>query len=307
MLNVALLGCGRWGMNHLHVLSKLRDYGVINRITVIDPSAKARAAAVLADDVAESMEMVNPEVVIIASPSQLHAQQAREALSNGCHVFVEKPLGCCEADAAQVLAAAIEHGRVISIGLLLRFHPAVKLVNKMISAGEIGRLEELRFTRESMRKAPTNSNVVEALGVHAIDLLCHIMGEVDPSDVNTIGDKSQARVILEFPHGIEGVIDLAWGAKKEVRIVELIGNKGRVIFDLNVHNNATLLRGGAELKLECGSDMSPLEAELRHFFEAIKSHKSGNEWVSVPEHGAALRGVRWTERAMRSLQISRPH
>lgn len=307
MLDVALLGCGRWGMNHLHVLSKLRGLGVINSITVVDPSAEARSAAILADDVASSIDEVDCDVVIIASPSHLHAEQAREAMGNGCHVFVEKPLGCCEAEAAQVLATAVEYGRVISIGLLLRFHPAVKLVKKMLRAGEIGRLEEIRFSRETMRETPENSNVVESLGVHAIDLLCHIMGEVEPSAVNTSGDESQARVILEFPHGIEGIIDLAWDAKKENRTVELIGSKGNIVFDLNVHNSAKLLRDDIEFEIECESNKSPLEAELLHFFDAIKSHKVGADWIAVPEHGAALRGVRWTERAIRSLQISRPH
>ena len=307
MLDVALLGCGRWGMNHLQTLSKLRGLGVINHITVVDPSVDARMAAMLADDVAESLDGIDTEVVIIATPSHLHAQQARDAMKNGCHVFVEKPLGCCETEAAQVLATAVEYGRVISIGLLLRFHPAVKLVKKMLRAGEIGRLEELRFSRETMRETPLNSNVVEALGVHAIDLLCHLMGEVEPSTVNTSGDESQARVILEFPHGIEGIIDLAWDAKKENRTVELIGSKGKIIFDLNIHNSAKLLRDDIEFEIECESNKSPLEAELLHFFNAIKSQKEGGDWIAVPEHGAALRGVRWTERAVRSLHLSRPH
>ena len=56
MLDVALLGCGRWGMNHLQTLSKLRGLGVINHITVVDPSVDARMAAMLADDVAESLD-----------------------------------------------------------------------------------------------------------------------------------------------------------------------------------------------------------------------------------------------------------
>ena len=208
MLHVALLGCGRWGKNHLKVLASLRDKGILNKITVVDISKVARNAALLADETKSSMEGVEADFVVVATPSELHSEHSQKLISNGYHVLVEKPLGCCESEAAQVIASARENGRVLGVGLLLRFHPAVALANQMINNGELGRLQSLRFVRRTERTAPENGNVIESLGVHAIDLMCHLMSESEPSAVNTEGDEIEARIALEFPHGIEALIDV---------------------------------------------------------------------------------------------------
>ncbi len=307
MLDVALLGCGRWGANHLRVLSELRDLELVRNITVVDTSLEARKLATLADKTVETLDGVEADLVIIATPSYLHADQARDAMADGYHVLVEKPLGCCEAEAAQVLATAIEHGRIIGVGLLLRFHPAIRLVKKMLTSGKIGRLESLQFVRRTTRIAPERGNVVEALGVHAIDLLCHIMGEVEPSAVHATGSEIEARVALEFPHGIEAIIDLAWEAENEIRTVELIGSEGVIKFDLEIHNQISLFVDRDEVVIPCESTYSPLEAELRHIIEAVEANKAGLDWTTVPEHGPALRGVRLTERAIRAMPLVRRH
>lgn len=307
MLNVAILGCGRWGLNHLRTLSSLRDEGLVESITVIDISEAARNAASLADHTAKSMDGVKADLVIIATPSNLHSAQARELMSNGYHVLVEKPLGCCESEAAQVLASAHENGRVMGVGLLLRFHPAVTLAKRLLSNGELGRLESLRFVRRTIRKAPLVGNVIESLGVHAIDLMCHMLSESEPSAVNVEGDSTEARIVLEFPHGIEALIDVGWGASSERRTVTLVGSQATFRFDLDVHDQAIITVNGESKILPCDASHSPLEAELRHILAAVTSYNSGNIWETFPDYGAALRGVRWTERAIRELPVLRPH
>jgi len=307
VLNVAILGCGRWGQNHLRTLSDLRDCGLVNSITVVDPSPVARISATLADEVRENIDGVEADLVIIATPSSFHSSQAKELMAKGYHVLVEKPLGCCEAEAAQVLASAHEHGRVMGVGLLLRFHPAVALAKRMLAKGALGRLESLRFVRRTTRAPPNEGNVIEALGVHAIDLMCHIMSEAEPSAVHVEGDFVEARIALEFPHGIEALIDIGWGSSAECRTVSLIGSNASLKFDLDVHDSAVLISQNKETIVPCEAKHSPLEAELRHIISGIESHKAGLSWIAVPDYGAALRGVRWTERAVQAMPISRPH
>ena len=307
MVKVALLGCGRWGQNHLRVLSELREQNIVESITVVDTSAEARKNAVIANDVSETIEGVDADFVIIATPSQHHASQALELLSKNYHILVEKPLGCSESEAAQVIACARENGRILGVGLLLRFHPAVELANRLINNGELGRLESLRFVRRSMRDAPLSGNVVEALGVHAIDLMCHFMSESEPSAINVEGDRIVARIALEFPHGIEAVIDVAWQTNQERRTVTLIGSNASLRFDLEVHDRVVLISKGKEEEIFCGSTISPLEAELKHMISTINKFKSGEIWTPTPEYGAALRGVRWTEKAIHELLMPRPH
>lgn len=307
MLNVAILGCGRWGRNHLRTLANLRDDGLVGKITVVDTSEAARDSAKLADCVSKDMSGVEADLVVIATPSHLHADQARDLMSKGYHVLVEKPLGCSEIEAAQVLASAHENGRVMGVGLLLRFHPAVPIAKRMLKSGVLGRIETLRFVRRTTRPAPENGNVIEALGVHAIDLMCHMMSESEPSAVHTEGNFHESRIALEFPHGIEALIDIGWGSSAERRSVTLVGSNATLNFDLDVHDKAILISGGKKTIVPCQSSHSPLEAELRHILAGIKAHKAGEVWTTVPDFGAALRGVRWTERAVRAMPILRPH
>ena len=274
---------------------------------MIDISQSAREQAELADEVKETMDGVDADLVIIATPSKLHAIQARELMAAGFHVLVEKPLGCCEAEAAQVLASAQEHGRVIGVGLLLRFHPAVALAKRMLGSGALGRLETLRFVRRTTRTAPPGGNVIESLGVHAIDLMCHIMSEAEPSAIHVEGDFIESRIALEFPHGIEALIDIGWGSSAERRTVTLVGSNASLRFDLDIHDRAVLISDNEEIIIPCDADHSPLEAELRHIIEGVESHKTGTAWITVPDYGAALRGVRWTERAVQAMPIVRPH
>lgn len=307
VLKVALLGCGRWGKNHLKVLANLREKGLVNHITVVDISKQVREEATLADERKPSMDGVDADFVVVATPSDLHSDHSQKLISNGYHVLVEKPLGCCESEAAQVIASAREHGRILGVGLLLRFHPAVALANQMINNGELGRLQSLRFVRRTGRPAPENGNVIESLGVHAIDLMCHLMSESEPSAVNTEGDEIEARVALEFPHGIEALVDVAWNASKERRSVTVVGSSATLRFDLDIHDKAVIISDGVESEVDCASNISPLEAELLHMISNIDNFNSGKTWTPVPDYGSALRGVRWTERAIQKLSIPRPH
>ncbi len=307
MLKAALLGCGRWGHNHLRVLSSLREQGLIESIAVVDTSEEARLSAKSADYTSPTMEGIDADFVVIATPSHLHASQALELLENNQHVLVEKPLGCSESEAAQVIACARENGRILGVGLLLRFHPGVELANRMINNGELGRLETLRFVRRSERLAPPGGNVIESLGVHAIDLMCHFMSESEPSAINVEGDEIEARIALEFPHGIEAVIDIAWEASQERRTVSLVGSSATLRIDLDIHDRVFFISGGEEKEILCASGQSPLESELRHMISSINDFNSNESWSPMPDYGAALRGVRWTERAIRALPIPRRH
>ncbi len=299
MIDVVLLGCGRWGTNHLHTLCKLRDQGIISSVTVVDPNPKSIHGA---DNYSETMDGVYGDLAIIATPSHMHTKQANQLLSEGFNVLVEKPLGYSEKDAAEVLALANENGRVLGVGLLLRFHPGVAIAKKLIANGTLGRLESMRFVRRTKRP-PSNSSgvVVEALGVHAIDLVCHLMGDSEPSALYTEGDATDCRIIIEFPHAIEAIIDVAWLANMERRYLKITGSNATLRIDLDVHDKVILIQNDDEMEIKCETSISPLEAEIRHMITCVKAQLNGKTWSTIPSPGAALRGVRWTERAKDSL------
>ena len=307
MVNVAILGCGRWGSNHLRTLAELRESGIVGKISVVDISEDARNQAELADYTSANIEDVDADLVIIATPSYLHSQQAIDMIRRGKHVLVEKPLGRSEYEAADVISTAQEYGKILTVGLLLRFHPALRIVHNLISTGRLGRIESMRFVRRSTRSPTPRNNAIEALGVHGIDMVCHLMGEVEPSAINVEGDKIESRIALEFPHGIEALIDVGWNASVENSSVTIVGSNAKIVFDLNNHESATLYKDGEEFILQCEDKYSPLEAEIRHIIQGIKAQAEGENWASNPSFGAVLRGVRWTEKALAAMPHIRPH
>jgi hypothetical protein len=133
------------------------------------------------------------------------------------------------------------------------------------------------------------------------------MSESEPSAIHVEGDFIEARIALEFPHGIEALIDIGWESSSERRTVTLVGSNANLRFDLDIHDRAILICDKDETIIPCEESHSPLEAELRHIIGGIESHKAGATWSAVPDYGAALRGVRWTERAVQAMSIVRPH
>ena len=79
--------------------STLKEQGLIGSIAVVDTSDEARLSAKSADFTSPTMEGIDADFVVIATPSQLHSSQALELLENNFHVLVEKPLGCSESEA----------------------------------------------------------------------------------------------------------------------------------------------------------------------------------------------------------------
>ena len=81
MTRVAILGCGRWGKNHLKTLARLRAERIVKEIIVIDTCKKARSEAVLADSTQPDLESLESDLVIIATPPRYHLQQAMDLIS----------------------------------------------------------------------------------------------------------------------------------------------------------------------------------------------------------------------------------
>lgn len=142
--HIALLGCGYRGKNlarNLHELGALR--------LVCDPAESGQAAAAeSAPGVATSCEFndalksVDIEAVVIATPAEIHFDLAAAPLNAGKDVFVEKSLALQASEGGQLNDLAQELGRVLMVGHLLEYHPAVVRLRVLVTGRvpECGRL-----------------------------------------------------------------------------------------------------------------------------------------------------------------------
>ena len=138
--SIALLGCGYWGKN---LARNFNNLGALK--LVCDPAKAGREVAKEnVPDVAVSCEFSDAiqaseiEAVVIATPAESHFELAAAALKAGKDVFVEKPMALRVDDGLKLQALADQHGRILMVGHLLEYHPAVLRLRELINAGELG-------------------------------------------------------------------------------------------------------------------------------------------------------------------------
>jgi predicted dehydrogenase len=178
MITVALLGGGFMGASHATNYLALGDR---IRVKTVGSRRSDRAAAVaaslgaeLTDDVQQAIRDPEVDVVDICMPTPLHRELAEAAFSAGKHVLLEKPIALTLEDADAIVAAAERSGRLLVVGLVLRFWPEYVELQRRVVGGELGR----PFSVSTMRLSPPadwNDWMADPRksGGVAVDLLIH--------------------------------------------------------------------------------------------------------------------------------------
>ena len=308
-LTVGILGAGRWGQVHIRTLTSLKEEGLVEQLFVCDTDADKLANLPSAIDATFSswQEMVKEntvDLVAIVTPPETHCQLSIELMSHGIDVLVEKPLGFSETEAAAVLSCSRRTGQSLSVGFLLRFHSGIQKAKAMVANGVIGSLHRIEFTRHSTRNAPLGGDVIEALGVHAIDTVCSVQGEVEPQrlhisrlQTNQQNRPIQTSIWLEFPGGIEANISVAWASQSEQRQLNFIGELGTIFVDFNNHENIQLQNEKGFETIATEFTTPPLEMEWRQLLSP-SLQQNNTQLGQFPTPGATLRGARWIEQAI---------
>ena len=138
-LRVAVLGCGSIGRRHL---GNLRTLGLTDLIAC-DPSPEVCRA--LREELHvpcvtswEEVRRAEPEVVLVASPTALHQEQAQAAAQAGCHLFIEKPLAASREGLDALLLEADRRRLVTMVACNMRFHPGPMAVKRLLDGDAIG-------------------------------------------------------------------------------------------------------------------------------------------------------------------------
>jgi predicted dehydrogenase len=238
-VRTAVVGCGYWGKNlvrNFHRLSDLRlccdsSDGVRASIAAAYPDVQVTAdfGAVLAD----------PDIhaVILATPAPVHAPMAVRALEAGKHVFVEKPLALNSADARAMVDAAAEADRILMVGHLMEYHPAVKYIKDMIDGGELGDVYYLYSQRLNLGKVRSDENALWSLAPHDISVALYLLGE-EPEQVEASGQaflqdgvEDVTFVTLRFASGRVAHIHVSWLDPHKERRLTVVGTRRMVVFN----------------------------------------------------------------------------
>ena len=200
-IQTAVIGAGHLGRFHALKYHLLENCKLVAVCDTNLEKAQEVAAETSCLSVADYQELLGQvDAVSIAVPTGLHFDVARDFLRNRAHVLVEKPITATLEQADQLIALAEEYDRVLQVGHLERFNPAIVELEK--------ELTEALFI-ESHRLAPykirgTEVNVILDLMIHDIDIILDIVNsDVDKIDARGISvlsndiDIANARITFE--------------------------------------------------------------------------------------------------------------
>jgi predicted dehydrogenase len=213
-LRVAVVGAGAFGRNHLRVYRELEQAGYpVELAAVIEPNEAARSAAETQYGVRgfatieDCMKVARAELkrvnaASVCVPTVHHAACARMLMACGIDLLIEKPLAATLAEADEIVALAKEHGRIVQVGHLERFNPAVRAVRALLNRPMFFEVHRLSiFTPRSL-----DVDVVLDLMIHDLDIVLKLVGE-PVREVRAVGlpvlskKVDIANVRLEFENG----------------------------------------------------------------------------------------------------------
>ncbi|MEK6889685.1 MAG: Gfo/Idh/MocA family oxidoreductase [Nanoarchaeota archaeon] len=312
VIRAGLVGCGYWGKNHL---ATLRDMDSIETRWVCDqynsPSRQSMPHNTrFTKSYLDILSDRDTDAVIIATPTSTHHDLAKRALESGKHVLVEKPLTANLKEAQELVALAREAGKVLMVGHIFKYNPAVSYMEGMIERKELGDLRYLDARRVNPGPIREDMNSFWDLGCHDVYIATHLIGEM-PSTVSYQGTSFNGKVddvsnvVLKFPNGVIANIYTNWMHPIKERNILVGGSKGAVSFrDTEPANKIHIYNMGVDFQpgeggigafqsaINSGDARipklpfkQPLREELQHFAECIskgvKCRSDGNDGVNV--------------------------
>jgi UDP-2-acetamido-3-amino-2,3-dideoxy-glucuronate N-acetyltransferase len=292
--NIAVVGCGYWGKN---LVRNFAELGVLHTICDSDPkvlrSLKSSYPGInIETELLRVLENDGIKGVVIATPAVLHYSMAKEAIVAGKDVFVEKPLALEIEQGQELIALAEKHKKILLVGHLLEYHPAVGRLKELVDGGELGRIEYIYSNRLNLGKFRTEENILWSFAPHDISIILLLLGEM-PREISAHGgyylNRNLADVTLTtlgFNNGIRAHIFVSWlHPYKEQKLV-VVGDKKMALFDdtnpkdkLLFYSHEIEWIGGKPVPrqkqsepVEIPSD-EPLRIECQDFIDCIQSRK----------------------------------
>ena len=318
-ISVAVVGCGYWGKNlvrNFHQLGNLRVICDVDRLS-LERLQQPYKGVETCDSYEELLLRKDIEGIVIATPAAHHYALAKRALESGKDVFVEKPLALDVDHAEELTQLARKQGRILMVGHLLQYHPAIQKLRALIREGALGKVQYIYSSRLNFGKLRTEENILWSFAPHDISAILCLLGE-EPISIAAHGgnylNNHVADVTLtscNFASGVTAHIFVSWlHPFKEQKLV-VVGDRQMAVFDdmqtelklvLYPHKIEWLDRHPIAKQSEGQvvplPALEPLRLECLHFLECISTRQTpntdGNNGVRV------LRILNASERSLKN-------
>jgi 2-hydroxy-4-carboxymuconate semialdehyde hemiacetal dehydrogenase len=314
-MKIALAGQGAFGVKHLEAVARIDGIEVASLA-----GGNAGQTAQVAQkfhiphwtlDLAESLAQPGVEAVLLATPTQMHAQQAEQCMRAGKHVMIEIPIADNLADSERLLKVQKETGVIAMGGHTRRFNPSHQWIHERIQAGEL-KVQQMDVQTYFFRRTNTNAlgkprswtdHLLWHHACHTVDLFQYQTGET----------ASQAHALQGPRHPQLGIaMDMSIGLKVPSGAICTLSlsfnNNGPLgTFFRYICDNGTYIANYDDLVdgyqkpidvTKVDVSMNGIELQDREFFAAIKGKREPN--ASLAQVLPAMRTLDRLEKSLES-------
>jgi predicted dehydrogenase len=322
-IRIGIVGLGYWGPN------LARNFAAIpgcELTWLCDASSEARErlapsfpGARTTGDLDDLLDDPELDAIALATPVPTHAALAVRVAQGGKHCFVEKPLATSAVDGEAAVDAAARAEKILMVGHLLEYHPAVGQLQAMVAGGELGEICYVYGNRLNLGKLRADENALWSLGAHDVSVVLHLIDE-EPQECLAHGEsyvrdgvQDVVFCYLRFASGVSAHLHLSWLDPHKERRLTVVGRDKMATFDdMLIEGKLTVYDKGfdedagswGEYIARSGESFSPrlanaepLRIECEHFVECVRTGATPRS-----DGHSGLRVVRVLERLQRSLE-----
>jgi len=289
--NIAVVGCGYWGKN---LVRNFAELGALHTICDSEPEKLGYLKSLYPEvngriDYHQVLADQNIQGVVIATPAASHYSIAKEALLSGKDVFVEKPFATKSKDAQELVKLSEKQHRVLMVGHLLLYHPAVQILKKYIQSGELGEIFYLYSTRVNLGQIRKDEDALWRLVPHDIAIFIYLLDKspivlsaqgfsyLQPNFVDVVFVTLRFGKVLAHVHA-------SWLDPHRIRQLTVVASKKMAVFDdvepeykLQIYDKGvlrnTLFTRSGEVISPRVELAEPLFLECREFIECVRDRK----------------------------------
>ncbi len=223
------------------------------------------------------------EIVYVGTPVFLHAPQTIQSLRAGKHVICEKPMAMNETEARSMVQAAEKSGKTFGVAYYRRCYPKIQRAKELIAAGAIGKpvfaelTNHMWFDGTGARgwlfdPVKAGGGPLFDIASHRIDVLNFLFGQ-PASAVGQVSNvvhhyavEDNATVMIEYPDGVRGLVDIRWHSKVHRDECRIRGTEGEM--ELSPLNGPDLVYPGGRENLPTHANIHyPM---IENFVDAIE-------------------------------------
>lgn len=256
MTEIAVIGCGQWGLNHIRVFNSLKG-AHLAEVVDTDPKRLARVEEQFpgvrcGQSYAGILQNPQIEAVVVSTPAGQHFSIVKQCLEAGKHVLCEKPLCLRVAEATEIDELARARKRVLMVGHVFLFNPGIVKMKELIQEGAVGRPYFLAATRTNLGPIRNDVNAAFDLASHDISIFNWLLEE-EPEAVWAAGSaflqpgiEDAVFITLRYPSKALANIVVSWLSPKKIRQITIVGSQRMVTWDdLELSNPVTVYDKGA--------------------------------------------------------------